>query len=1151
MSGALQSCNERLPIRSGSRWQYVVAASVLCSGVLLSAAAFYAIRWQEDRNIRADFDRACSDRASALKRTYEFNDLQVRAIKSFFDGSNEVDRGEFKSFTVPLREGHPSLRAFQWAPRVAQADRDNFEAKAIREGLPDFRIIESDSQGAFKPAGPREAYFPIFYSEPSDGHVTALGFDLASDPVCLESMRRACDTGQLIATPKIQLPRETGENIGIRLFLAVYRKNAPLETTEQRREHLFGFIVGVLRMKGAVEESLAGLEPVGIDLSLYDVTDPRNARLIYVHRARLPSEQVSPQDRALLSDDSRLRSERTFDAGGRRWEVAFSATPAFMDARTTHYPLGGAAAVLAVTVLLAAYLAGIAARNIRSAQTAAKLAEYNRQLKRESAARQQIEQTLHINQEQYQALYHARDQAVLFLTPEAGFFRGNPAAVAMFGCENEADLALFAPADLSPEYQPDGTPSSIKAQEMIATALQQGSHSFEWLHKRKDGTEFPVSVLLIRLELEGKTVLQATVRDLTEQKRAEEALRVSERRYRLLAENLNDVIWSMDLTGRFTYVSPSVFHQRGFTPEEIVGLTIEQVMTPESAELARKYVEDVLSGSASRRHVTAGSLELEIYRKDGSTFWGESSFSGVYDESGQLIELQGMTRDVTWRRRLEHTLRENERKLRGILDQTFQFIGLLTTDGTLIDANRAALELTGADITEVMNKPFWETPWWRHSAQLQADLHAAVERAAAGEFVRMEATHLDAGGKLHYVDFSLKPLLDESGRVIYLIPEGRDVTSQKTAELELLSSQTKYKTLFDASSDAILLRTLDRRILEGNPAAVALFRCKDESELRSLTPDDIYPEYQPDGELSEEKGPRMVEIALREGSHSFEWQYKRRDGTEFPANVLWTKMQLGDETILLSTIRDITAQKEAELALLNSQIKYQTLYASSSDAILLRRFDMSILGGNRAAVEMFGCKSEADLIALDTKEFHPEYQPDGARSTEKSRQMIEKALQDGKCLFEWKYRRKDGTEFFADVVLTPMQVEGKLILQMVVRDITERKRMEDELRKAKEAAESASLAKSRFLAGMSHEIRTPMTAILGYADLLRDPKLGVSDRNNYAAVIHRSGEHLLALINDILDLSKIEAGRMPLDIGPCSVVSLLAEVASMLRPRAD
>ena len=140
--------------------------------------------------------------------------------------------------------------------------------------------------------------------------------------------------------------------------------------------------------------------------------------------------------------------------------------------------------------------------------------------------------------------------------------------------------------------------------------------------------------------------------------------------------------------------------------------------------------------------------------------------------------------------------------------------------------------------------------------------------------------------------------------------------------------------------------------------------------------------------------------------------------------------------------------------------------------------------------------------------------------------------------------------FPATVLLTRMELEGKQVLQATVRDITCQKRMEDDLRRVKDAAEAATRAKSRFLATMSHEIRTPMTAILGYTDLLLDPMTDNASRNSYLATIRRSGEHLLHLINDILDLSKIEAGKLTLDLGPCSLVAVIADVASMMRPCA-
>ena len=126
-----------------------------------------------------------------------------------------------------------------------------------------------------------------------------------------------------------------------------------------------------------------------------------------------------------------------------------------------------------------------------------------------------------------------------------------------------------------------------------------------------------------------------------------------------------------------------------------------------------------------------------------------------------------------------------------------------------------------------------------------------------------------------------------------------------------------------------------------------------------------------------------------------------------------------------------------------------------------------------------------------------------------------------------------------------------LCLANVITDITERKRAEEELRQAKQAAEAATQAKSGFLANMSHEIRTPMTAILGYTDLMMDPRQSASERLNCLSVVRRNGEHLLGLINDILDISRIEAGKFAIERRPCSVPAVVAEVVSMMRVRAD
>lgn len=133
-------------------------------------------------------------------------------------------------------------------------------------------------------------------------------------------------------------------------------------------------------------------------------------------------------------------------------------------------------------------------------------------------------------------------------------------------------------------------------------------------------------------------------------------------------------------------------------------------------------------------------------------------------------------------------LREAQLKVRSVFDQTYQFIGLMTTDGILIEVNRAALDFSGIKLAEVLNRPFWETPWWSHSEELREKLRDSIKKVALGEFVRFEATHVAKDNSIHFIDFSLKPVKDESGEVIFMIPEGRDITERKKLEEALQQS---------------------------------------------------------------------------------------------------------------------------------------------------------------------------------------------------------------------------------------------------------------------------------------------------------------------------------------------------------------------------
>ena len=182
-------------------------------------------------------------------------------------------------------------------------------------------------------------------------------------------------------------------------------------------------------------------------------------------------------------------------------------------------------------------------------------------------------------------------------------------------------------------------------------------------------------------------------------------------------------------------------------------------------------------------------IAVRIVNDDGETRW--VSISGWRAGPGRM---EAVILDITTQRAANMALRERERRFRAIFDHTFEFIGLLEVDGRMIEANETALRFIDATEESVLGRYFWDTPWWSGAPADQERLKAGVEQAARGAFVRFETTHAAPGGPPIHVDFSLRPIFDEDGAVVYLVPEGRDITHLKQTEVALLDAKREAET---------------------------------------------------------------------------------------------------------------------------------------------------------------------------------------------------------------------------------------------------------------------------------------------------------------------------------------------------------------------
>ena len=392
------------------------------------------------------------------------------------------------------------------------------------------------------------------------------------------------------------------------------------------------------------------------------------------------------------------------------------------------------------------------------------------------------------------------------------------------------------------------------------------------------------------------------------------------------------------------------------------------------------------------------------------------------------------------------------------------------------------------------------------------------------------------------VSVTASPIKDADGTVIGVSKVGRDITERKRAEVSLRASEEKYRSLFESSRDAIMtIEPPSWNFTSGNAAASELFGAKNEEEFISYGPADLSPERQPDGRASAEKAKQMIEVALREGTHFFEWTHRRVGGEEFPADVLMTRVHLGEKVIIQATVRDITERKrtEAELHDLRKAVE------QSANTVVITDIRGNIRYVNPAFEKTTG------YTVAETIGQNPRILKSGEQDAGFYRALWETSTSRKTWRGEFHNRRKDGTLYWELATISPVQDDkGELHHFIAIKeDITERKAMEASLSEALIAAEAGNRAKSEFFGIMSHELRTPLNGVLGSAELLTYTPLD-EEQEALTATVNKCGEHLLAIVKDILDFSSMEAGKLAIEVAPMSIADLVKTAADTIRKTA-
>jgi PAS domain S-box-containing protein len=753
--------------------------------------------------------------------------------------------------------------------------------------------------------------------------------------------------------------------------------------------------------------------------------------------------------------------------------------------------------------------------------------------------RTKSEALIHASEIRYRTLFENSADAITIIQ-DGLYVECNEKALQLFGC-NRNELIGASPVFFSPQFQPDGSDSARLTKIKIEQALEGKLSLFEWKHKRLSGAEFDAEIHLNSFSMLGQVFIQAIVRDISERKRNDAALKLSEVRMRTLIETIPDLVWVKDPEG--FYISCNRMFERllGVSEQEAIGTSDYDYFSQEDADFFRK--NDLSAIEANQSLVNE---EWLTFADGGYKGYFETIKTPMYDTANQLIGVLGVARDITDRRGMQLALNERIKEQKCLhdvysstenveqdLDTMLQKVVELLPEGwRYSDIAGACIDWCGM---------FYTSPLYKDSPYAQtAAIKSQQEQIGSVTVIYTEEPP-------YKVDTLFLPeervLIDSVAERLASVMDRR-----QTARLLRERNEIFRSIVTQAAVGIVLIDPVMGRFVEFNSAAcLGLGYSREDFKLLGIK--DLVPA----------SARYSSSTILEAGNDTFETVLLHADGRLRNMNISKQMIKLQNCYFIVAIWTDITQHRELEKSLAYEMERRQALIDNSRDGIVIIDQQHRVREANQRFADMLGYSVD-EVIGLYTWDF------DACFSQEQIENGFSNLLQT-QTVFETQHRRKDGFIFDVEVSASGTVWDGENLVFCISRDITSRKIAEQELTnyrdhleelvqtrtvelvEAKRQAEEANQAKSTFLANMSHEIRTPMNAILGLTHLLRNATTDSHSRNQLGKV-EDAAQHLLAIINDILDLSKIEAGQLSIEQSKFSPQRLMSEALSMVGQRA-